>query len=455
MMNEKLLYICHCVDTEGPLFEAPEETINRINYIFNTDLEMKEGLIESLRREEIELGGVEKKIAQALDPRLIKYLSTWDQINQMLDKAMSTDFRNKMLDSFGGGWVYNWHCLDHVGYKDNPRRRDMGFHNIFDFYQKKLKHTNSKQDRIEWHYHPMSISQRAHTQGTQYVYSPRITEILARRIIERKWFPSVNRAGFHVERPDSNWFLEQWFPYDISNQSKKRNENDYPPDAMDGRYGDWRHAPDDWSVYHPSHDDYQQKGTCRRSIGRILNIGARYDLISQAEVDSAFERADKGLPTLLAITNHDFKDICVDIEEMREYIKESEKRYPDVKYKFSNILDAFRATTDHKDENSAAFSLTSKILEKNGIPVLSVKANGKIFGPQPFLALETRNYQFLHDNFDVYIPGEEWHYYFDEWTIPFEGIKRIGVASNDPIAMVSINIHQVDNGTCETINLNS
>ena len=454
-MNGKKLYICHCVDTEGPLYEAPEETINRINYIFNTDLEMRDGLVESLRREEVKLGGLEKKIAQALDPRLTEYLSTWDQIDQMLEKVLSTDFRNKMLDSFGRGWVYNWHCVDHVGYEDNPRRRDMGFHNIFDFYRRKLETAECKQDMIQWHYHPIPISKKAHTQGTQYVYSSRITEILARRIIERKWFPSINRAGFHVERPDSHWFLEQWIPFDISNQSKNRDENDYPPDAIDGRYGDWRFARDDWTVYHPSYDDYQKEGNCRRSIGRILNIGARCDLISQEEVDRAFERADNGLPTLLAVTNHDFKDICDDIEEIRAYIKTSETKYPDVKYRFSDILEAFRATSGHKDENPNGYCLSSKIFEKDGVPVLSVKSNGKIFGPQPFLALETTDFRFLHDNFDFYAPGEEWHYYFDEWTIPLKGIKRIGVATNDNIGRVSINIIRTENGRCETISLNS
>ena len=40
---------------------------------------------------------------------------------------------NPYKDSFGNGWVFNWHCLDHVGYINNPRRRDMGYHNIFDY----------------------------------------------------------------------------------------------------------------------------------------------------------------------------------------------------------------------------------------------------------------------------------------------------------------------------------
>lgn len=453
-MNEKVLYICHCVDAEGPLCESPEETIGRINYIFRTDFEPSEAVIEKLRREEVKLDGLEKKIAQALNRRLTTFLGTWDQIDAMLEKVTSQAFRNQMCDSFGGGWVYNWHCVDHVGYEDNPRRRDMGFHNIFDYYQRKLERTNSRQDSIQWHYHPMSISRKAHTQGTAYVYSARITEILARRIIERKWFPSVNRAGFHVERPDSHWFLEQWMPYDISNQAKKRTDSDIPHDALDGRYGDWRRAPDDWSVYHPAHEDYQKKGGCRRSIGRILNIGTRYDLITQGEVDKAFARANEGLPTLLAITDHDFKDISCDVEEMLGYIRSAKQRYPDVKFRFSDILSAFRCVADHQDENPMGFSISSSIIEKNGVPVLSVKTDGKIFGPQPFLALETKTFRFIHDNFDFFAPGKEWHYYFDEWTLPLGGIKRIGVASNDSIGRVCINIIEVASEEHETVFLN-
>jgi hypothetical protein len=453
-MNEKIVYICHCLDTEGPLYESSEETILRINYIFKTNFEPDPKLLDRLKREEIDLGGLEKKISNILAGRLTNFLSTWDQIDKMLNKALSKDFRNALTDSFGEGWVYNWHCVDHVGYEDNPRRRDMGYHNIFDFYRQKLKETESHQDRIDWHYHPMSIGKKANTQGTLHVFSSRIIEILSRRILERKWFPSVNRAGFHVERPDSHWFWEQWLPYDISNMSIKGSEKDIAPDSADSRYGDWRFAPDDWSIYHPSHDDYQTPGNCRRSIGRILNVGTRYHLITQEEVDKAFARAQKGFPTLMAITDHDFKDICLDVDDMRSFIKESADKYPDVKFKFENILDAFRAVADHKDENPGGFTLSSKIIEKNGKTILSVKANGKIFGPQPFLAFETKSFQFIHDNFDFFDPGKEWHYYFDEWTIPIKAVKRIGVATNDSIGRVKINIIDMDSGDSKTYGLN-
>lgn len=105
-MDKKIVYICHCLDTEGPLYESPEETILRINYIFKTNLEPDPKLLDRLKREEIDLGGLEKKISKILTGRLTNFLSTWDQIDKMLNKALSKDFRNTLTDSFGGGGGY-------------------------------------------------------------------------------------------------------------------------------------------------------------------------------------------------------------------------------------------------------------------------------------------------------------------------------------------------------------
>ena len=80
----------------------------------------------------------------------------------------------------------------------------------------------------------MSTYKEAHRCATSYVNSPELYQILCRRIIEKKWFPSVNRAGFWTERPDSNWFLEQWIPFDISNMSTENNTDNINMGYLDG-----------------------------------------------------------------------------------------------------------------------------------------------------------------------------------------------------------------------------
>ena len=91
--------------------------------------------MEKLQKCEIDLGGIEKEVARVFHPQLLNYNENWDQVDAMLTDIMSKDFRQRFPDSFGKGWVYNWHCLDHVDYIDNPRRREMGYHNVFDHYK--------------------------------------------------------------------------------------------------------------------------------------------------------------------------------------------------------------------------------------------------------------------------------------------------------------------------------
>jgi hypothetical protein len=115
--------------------------------------------------------------------------------------------------------VYSWFVVDHVGYTDNPRRRDIGYHNVFDHYRRLLHETGSTHDDLQFHFHPMSTYREAHVCATSYLNSPHLLETLARRIIDRGWFPSCFRPGFHAERPDAHWFLEQWLPFDFANQA--------------------------------------------------------------------------------------------------------------------------------------------------------------------------------------------------------------------------------------------
>ena len=47
--------------------------------------------------------------------------------DKMLDVLMTEDFRMSLPDSYGNGWKFTWHCLDHVNYDYNPRRRILVF----------------------------------------------------------------------------------------------------------------------------------------------------------------------------------------------------------------------------------------------------------------------------------------------------------------------------------------
>jgi len=438
MNKKKIVYVVHCVDAEGPLYESLQAKFDRIKDIFSLNIKPSVKNLKKLREKKIYLNGKEENVATLLSSHLTNYNDTWDKIEKMNKKIFSSNFRKKNKDSFGRNWLFNWHCLDHVGYKHNPRRRTLGYHKIFDYYKSTLLKFKNHQDTIHWHFHPMSTYKEAHRCATSYVNSPELYQILCRRIIERKWFPVVHRAGFQTERPDSNWFLEQWMPFDISNMSTEDTSDiDSSIDFKMGRSGNWRKAPKNWSIYNPSHDDYQLKGGCRRWIGRALNVMNRMASINQREMDKAFKQANNGSPALVGIASHDFRNLEVEVNYLRNLVKNSSKKFKNVKFKYSDAKEAFvELIKDKKKVKKLPKSIKLDIKffkkSKNDFPHITVKTKqGEIFGPQPFLAIQTKSNRFIHDNFDFSSKKGIWHYAFHPDTLPISDISKIGIAAND------------------------
>ena len=140
----------------------------------------------------------------------------------MNNKLLSMEFRKNFKDSNGNNWIYNWFIADFVGFKSNPNKRELGFHKIWKKYKSFYK-KNSIKDGFHFHHHPIPFSKSAnHSSAHFFNHSPMIYEILSRKIIDLKWFPSVFRPGFHTIRPDSHWFLEQFIPFDFLIKEPKK-----------------------------------------------------------------------------------------------------------------------------------------------------------------------------------------------------------------------------------------
>lgn len=430
-----IVYIVHCVDTEGPLYESIEATFKRIKDTFGIQLEPTYDNLEKLQNEDIPLKVDKKAVANMVKLENLDYRDSWDKIDEMLDEITSQEFRNKFTDSFGDGWIYNWFCMDHVGFTgENPRRRDMGYHNIFDHYVRYNKRNDIIQDMIQWHFHPLPIIKDAHRSGTSYVSSSQVFEILARKIIDRKWFPAVFRPGFHTERPDSNWFLEQWIPFDYANQAIKGRKTDQP-DQAEGRFGDWSRAPTEWKVYHPHHDDYQKEGDCRRWIARCLNIQTRMKNIREEDIRDGFERAKSGKPALISFTNHDFRDMKSRVNKVRNMIQSVSNDFPDVKFKYCNAIQGMRKAIGVNDTKRPNFDI--KINEKKGSTTIVTESKNDIFGPQPFFAIKTKTGEYIWQNMD-FQGKNQWSYTFDFHTLEFEAVEKIGVAANTKSGVTEI-----------------
>lgn len=423
-----IVYIVHHVDTEGPLYEDIKETFKRLEDILGIKLNIKptQDNLEKLRKGEI--GNLSEELTTQIriiaDPHLLGYKRSWAEIDEMLYRILKPEFRNLYKDSFGNGWVFNWHVMDHVGFTINPRHRDMGYMNIFEHYEAILDETGAnKIDEVNWHFHPVPFDKKANTCATSYenCYDT-LHQIISRRLIEKMWFPMINRAGMHTERPDSNWFLEQWIPFDASNQSIEND--DY---ISNGRYGDWAGAPKDWSIYHPDIYDWRRVGNCNRYISRCLNMMTRFRNLSKEELSSAFRLAkEKSENVYVGVTNHDFRELSTEIEEFYGMLIEVAEENPDINYKFAKSSDAFKEVIGLPRDKMINFDATIK-----GNLLTIIFTDGEPFGPQPYLAIKTKGGEYRHDNLDFGKFKEVYYYTFDFNTTELNDIESLVVGTND------------------------
>lgn len=434
---ERVVHVVHCVDTEGPLFESLGATFERLRQTFGLQLDPSLETLVKLQAGQIDLGGIEKQVQAMIAPQLLSYNDTWAKIEAMLSEALSPDYRNAVPDSDGNGWVYSWCCVDHVDYEINPRRRDLGYHKIWERYKRVLVDAGS-QDEIGFHYHPHAFEKSAHLQATHWwANSDSLYQVLSRRVIDHLWFPSVCRPGFHVVRPDSLWFVEQFIPFLYANQSMTDTPDGDRHDATPGRYGDWRRAPQSWAPYHPSHDDYQAPGSCRCWIARCLNVGTRHTVLREADVRQAFEEAANGRPVVMAVADHDFRDIRVDVNTVRELLQVVSAEYPGVKTKYCRATDAMRDALMLDPLPRCNLDCRMDGTRGRGA-VLTVTADSRIFGPQPYLAIRTKTGKYLHDNLDIDVPFLAWTYVFDGATVPVKDVDRIGIAANNSCGTTTV-----------------
>jgi len=432
MKDLKELYIVYCIDTEGPLHEPLQATFDRISKIFDLKLKPSKENLRKLQCLELDVKNKEE-IAKAFNSHLLGYNDTWDKVDEMLDRIMTKKYRDQFTDSNGRGIVYNWHCIDHVGFSSNKRRRDIGFGNIFNHYQEKIDEHGAI-DKIHWHFHPIAFSRESHISATNYANSTDVLhEIITRRVINNNWFPTVNRAGFHTVRRDSSIFMEEWIPFDYSNQAQYNYKESVQADMFDGRFGDWRRAPKSWKPYHPSYRDYQSPGTMNRYTTKCLNIGTRLRLLTENEIRKAFELARDEGKAILSFTNHDFRDMSIDIQDTYEKIFRIAKEFDDINVLNCDAIEAMQKYCYSDEEviqNKLKFSC--KFQTQDNVTKLVVnQENGAVFGTQPYLAIKTKDGRYYHDNFDELEFGKSWAFTLDWQTLFLEQIESLKVASND------------------------
>ncbi len=103
-MNKGTVYICHHIDTEGPLWEIVEELFSRLKLIFGIDMAPTYENLKLLQEGKVDVPDeIRESLALTVDPHTVGFKRNWGMIEEMLHRIMSKQFRNSMLDSYRGG----------------------------------------------------------------------------------------------------------------------------------------------------------------------------------------------------------------------------------------------------------------------------------------------------------------------------------------------------------------
>ncbi len=428
-MSKPVVYVVHAVDVEGPMTETSEATFERMQaYGLPKTIPATERNLRLIQQGKFE--GIDKGLAGKLkivfNPHSLGYLTCWKEIDDILSECTSEAFRTKYCSSDGSPYTFSWFVYDHhEGFTDNPRFHEVGTHKIFDHYMDLFLKKNEFNDGVYWHYHHPSINGHALEANTCWTNSTTHEEIIARRIIERKWYFSCFRAGLHLERNDVSRWLEMFFPFDFSARYTE-DDSVYPP----GSDFDWRGCPNKWGAWHPDWSDYRKQGGMRRWLFRCTDLWTYLNILTEEEVSEAFEQALQNGDSVLTYYNHDYRDIRYEIRGGYEVIRKVAERYPDVEWKFVTAVEAAQSHLGFQPDKP---KLTCEL---NG-DLLHVRCKGKIFGPQPFLAIQERNC-FFRDNFTDE-GNNTWAYRFRN----LNDVAAFGVAANSPSGMYDICVRKL------------
>ncbi len=168
-------------------------------------------------------------------------------------------------------------------------------------------------------------------------------------------------------------------------------------------------------------------------------MNTRFRNINEFEFERAFSLArTTGNDVYLGFTNHDFREMSVEMDHVYSLLTEAAAKFPDVDFKFNDTVSAFRACLNFEENIISKDKIELSIGLNHNLLVIKV-TNGQIFGPQPFLAVKTREGSYYSDNFDFGVIGSnEYFYTFDFTTIELENIACIAVAANDKYGNTAI-----------------
>lgn len=295
-------------------------------------------------------------------------------------EIMDEDWRISYRDSFGGLPRFTWFILSHEALF-HARGSDGTV--VYDSLLRFKDEIRQLGDEIGWHYHhadwtdldrdgKSSWNQLTTFDGTVYTDGSDVEiaeQSLNSLLVERRFFPTVFRAGWTWENDGLSKWLEDIVPFDFSANPPNAG-NPMIAEPLRNVY-DWTRTPNYYTGYHPDWSDYQKPGSMHRWIFRTIAPN------TEREWGRLFHRASAGHSQILCFTAHTYDNVRNDIDKfLGRLLRLADSM--SVKTEFATASEAAAAVAGMSGEEAPRISVRAS---ERG---LSIRVDGPIFQRLPY-----------------------------------------------------------------------
>lgn len=331
--------------------------------------------------------------------------------------VMSESYRNVHRDSLGNPIKFTWYMqtgsLYDAGIDSGPL---LPLDLMEDYHGDSVRRWG---DEMAYHYHTWIWSD-PNGDGTYYWnQAPDFSYCMedfdytvSRMLIDRAFYPSSFRSGWHYM--DNLWqrHLDDLFPY--------RFENDWPAyridteEPIDNVY-DWRRAPSEWAPYHPDPNDYQSPGSLRGWESRSKYINGA----TAAILTDAFYAALDGQPQLLTLFSHlkevDFPE---QVDALHTRLCNLHDSLPMVEFEYLTGRECMLRWRNGTDVIPPTVQVESS--DDGGVRTATLTFDEEIYQPQPYVARKGRDGSY--SRLDCTAAGQ------NRWQVQFSPADTLTVA---------------------------
>ena len=167
-----------------------------------------------------------------------------------------------------------------------------------------------------------------------------------------------------------------------------------------------------------------------------MNIGTRHSVINKDHIQLAINEVKNGKKPIIAITNHDFREMKDDVKFINHLLNEEFNKHKNVNFKYCNVREALGLNCSIQN-----FDYTFEGFNKN---ILRITTKDKLFGPSPFFGYKTMDKRYIFDNLTIVRPYFEWIYHFDNENVDITNINKIGLAANQITGIQKIDVIELN-----------